>query len=230
MDPLKVARQIRKLMAGGMSNAQARAKLGLPPKRKAGAGHHTGHTTTEVVYLDKPRARRRRRSGGGETIVPTRDGTDVTTRAGASLHASFNGHVKVAFDEEQVGALWTGAIRQWRNGSATPLQAVFPGRFPIAAAVETGQRNLAQERAIGSEMAKILGAAIIAYGISADEWAAIYAAAVTSGQWQLPEMEMLPGSGGGTQQLAAPQSNWGSITGAPQLPAPVISSPFGATR
>lgn len=134
----------------------------------------------QYVQVPAPKHRRHHTDGGNNVIVPTDDGGDITTRRGLHLHASFPGHEVVEFDRVAIGAVISGMINQLRNGSSVLVETVFPELYPLQAAELAKRKNMADERAIGSEVAKLLGVALRAYQITPSEWAAFYQSAWNS--------------------------------------------------
>lgn len=174
----------------------------------------------QVIYVGGPPAPARQRAHprrhaprDGESIVPTPGGEDVTIRGKTTLHANYGGHVVVEFDKVALGATLSGLIHQLRHGGTVAPEAVFPELFPREAEALLKRRSMAQERTIGGEMAKLLGVALRAYGVTQNEWAEWFVRAYNSA---VPMPIDGVQSGGGM----------GSPLGAPTY----VTSPLGAAR
>ncbi len=111
-------------------------------------------------------------------LVPTADGTSVTKRGEGQLRASVEGHTEVQFDQGALGAIWSGIIERLRSDGGANLAALFPDLYPDAALAMRMDRQHADNRAIGYQMAPLIGAVIVAYRITPEEWASWYAVAV----------------------------------------------------
>lgn len=237
----------------GKSVAQARHALGLAPSRKSGkrsqstamvrvtetqavevraprkAPPSRPQPKTTVVYLPSPEKPHRRRQPR-EGMVPTADCNGVTTRGGASISAKFTGHTVVVFDGRTVGAALSGFLRQLTYGQTQTLPSMFPELYPLQAAAQQAQCDMVQERQLGAEMAKILGAALRAYGITPVQWAQYYVESLASAP-PLPPAVVGPVGQvqGGGQQLLAPGQQpamFGSPLGQPSM----VTDPFGTGR
>lgn len=141
-----------------------------------------GASMTEAAAAWRGGGGARGGGGGGKicesTIVPLPDGSGVSTRAQARLNASFEGHVPVQFNQGALGAVWSGLVERMRSDGAANLAALFPDLYPQAAAVMRADRGHADEREIGRQLAPLLGAALVAYRVTPEEWAAWYTNAV----------------------------------------------------
>lgn len=171
----------------GMTVEQARNSLGLPPKNGTALVPYQSQPQPHVVYVPTRQPRARAQRAPRETIVPTRDGTDVTSRSGVALKAKIDGHVKIEFDQRTIGAMLTGFIYYMRHGEAVDLEAVFPELATEKSEKQaTIRRELAQERRIGEEQAKLLGVAAKAYGVTEEEWVAWFRAACSKAAVMAP--------------------------------------------
>lgn len=118
---------------------------------------------------------RRRAASCSSNVVPTADGTAVTTRGGAHLRAAIEGHTEVKFDSGALAAIWAGLVEGLRNTNGVNLAALFPDLYPCS---PTQQRTKAYQDnfVVGLQAAKLLGAALVAYRVTPEEWAAWYVA------------------------------------------------------
>lgn len=213
---------------------EARAALGLPPKgQKGGAmakwtppGVPAAKGGAQIVYVQVPAKQpRKRRSSSAESIVPTEGGGDVTTRGGARLHANIKGHVVVSFEGPGIGAMLGGFFRQLMYGDSSPIPTLFPDLYPEQAAAAKQLSQYAQERAIGAEEAKMLGAALRAYGVTPEMWAAWYVDALAKAP-PLPT----PVPSYGAQPVPGPSPAAGGAFGPPLALPSAVTDPFGAAR
>jgi hypothetical protein len=186
----------------------------------------------------------RKRNACPSDLVPTADGSAVTTRGGGHLRASVEGHMEVVFDQGALGAIWSGIVERLRSDGGANLAALFPDLYPTAAAMMRMDRQHADNRAIGVQMAPILGAVIVAYRITPEEWAGWYAAAVNQrfvipaerGTCVTVSAALAPAGGlpAGLPADALNQANqFGGVLGAPGgavLPGTPQGGAFGALR
>jgi hypothetical protein len=180
------------LLREGVPKPQARkAADAFWEARKAGASeadarkkaeHHHGGTTM-ANKPSKPKDHDR-----GETVVPTPTGGDVTSGRPGSLRAFIHAHTVLAYDERELGAIWTGAVDAMRAPTGPNTSSMFPKGEEEPEELASF-RALAQEREIGRQLWRALGKVIVHYGITEDEWRAAYQRALRD---VYPEGNVIP--------------------------------------
>jgi len=192
--------------------------------------NNPGITMEEVANRWKGKSAPRRGPGRprkdscASTIVPTADGSGVTTRGGGHLRAAVEGHTEVKFDQAALGAIWAGIVEGLRQDNGINLAAMFPELYTEASAAMRRTRQYQDNYAIGFQMAGSLGAVIAAFRITPDEWAGWYAV-FASQRFMIPAERGVcvsvtaPMSGGLPSSLPAEAINqaaqFGGVLGAP---------------
>lgn len=197
--------------------------MAMPPALARGLAlkslQQAGYSRTEAERILKTKrgpGRPRKAAGGGEVApFPGGDGVRPPGRAGA-LYARISAAPEVAFDQRALAAIWQGLVEALRTDGMMDPASLFPDLYCKDGG---GDPEMAQERAIGREMARILPQALVALQVQASEW----------GQWygRVATVRVAPSRptcfGGGYEGQESPasppqlQSSWGSITGAPVL-------------
>ena len=173
----------------GVSEAEA---------RKAAEHHHGG--TTMANKPSKPKDHDR-----GETVVPTPTGGDVTSGRPGALRAFIHAHTVLAYDERELGAIWTGAVESMRAPTGPNTSSMFPKGEEEPEELASF-RALAQEREIGRQLWRALGKVIVHYGITEDEWRAAYQRALRD---VYPEGNVIPfGAAPSASSAAAERGAW----------------------
>lgn len=134
-----------------------------------------GYTEGEAMAL----VDRKHNHGGarnrahGETVVPNSSGTGIRAagKAGA-LFAAVEASTVIQYDQKAIAAIWQGMFDALRTGGAVDVSVLFPD--PCAVGVPESPA-FAQERAMGAEMAKMIGLAIKGMDVTPEEWATWYA-------------------------------------------------------
>lgn len=112
-------------------------------------------------------------SAHGETVVPDASGAGIKPKGRqGNLYAAVEASPVLKYDEGAIAAMWQGLIEALRTGGAIDAAALFPD--PCDESLPP-PRRYAQERAMGQEMARMIGLALKALGVTTDEWAAWYA-------------------------------------------------------
>lgn len=189
------AQALKGLMASGYTKSQAEAVLDKTPRKRG----------------------RPPKNGGGEVVAfPGGDGVRPPGRAGA-LYAKIAAAPEVAFDQRALAAIWEGLFGALRaNGQIDPSE-LFPDLYSCNG---WNDGELAQERAIGREMAAQLPVVLAALKVTPDEWARWFASSATVRLIQpqcAPGMGMQPMASNAAPPASMP-SGWGTLTGAPLLP------------
>jgi len=143
------ANAIKGLLASGYSEAEAMA---LVDKRNGGGPARRAH---------------------GETVVPNSSGTGIRAagRAG-NLYAAVEASTVIQYDQKAIAAIWHGLFDALRTGGSVDVSALFPD--PCSMAIPDSPAY-AQERAMGAEMAKMIGLAIKGMDVTPAEWSQWYA-------------------------------------------------------
>src|SRR5688572_3928609 len=80
------------------------------------------HTPTTHATVEAPKRRRTPR----ETVVPTRDGSEVTSGRGGGLRAFISAHTVIKYDDGQIAWIWWGYFDAMREGlSGQPDLSAF---------------------------------------------------------------------------------------------------------
>lgn len=198
------ANALRGLLAAGYTNAQANAMLAGPGAAKRGPG--------------RPR-KDRSYSGGGEVQpMPGGDGVRPPGRQGA-LYAKIAASPEIQFDQRALASIWEGVFSALRTAGQYDPASLFPDLYPCS----WQDQDMAQEREIGREMAKLLPVALAALGVTVEEWSAWYASRALVRLQSGPAVQgcgpaaapmMQQASNGGPTPVS---SGWGAMTGAPLL-------------
>ena len=147
--------------------------------RKNGANEASAHQAAKDILKggSTMATKNKHHTTDRETVVSTPTGGDVTSGKPGALRAHIHAHTVLAYDERELGAMWTGAVEVMRAPSGPDTASMFPPKEQEPEQL-AAYRALAQEREIGRQLWLALGKVIVHYGITEDEWRAAYRRAV----------------------------------------------------